>query len=190
MTIGSGGASQPTGRSAAHVVDTRQPPLHELIRLLRFMASHAPPARKPSAVGDLAARAVSSLLDGANALLGLHHPRACRDGTVYCALCLGESGRVTSGRASPSKRSASRSYAIGEQRARRRLPATNPIPPRAQPIGRLVPTAMPLVRLRGQRASATPATRRSRDGLANRTNRGRVPAAGGRITQAGAVRHR
>jgi hypothetical protein len=71
--------------------DPGEPSLRHLITLLDWMRERTQLAR-PSRTDDPLPTAAQSLLDGAAAVLGIHRPGALPDGTLYCAVCLGETG--------------------------------------------------------------------------------------------------
>jgi hypothetical protein len=78
----------PTRRTDQH---GPQAPLHELLDLLDRMGRHVG-QQYPNAHDDPTLRIAASMLDAAIALLGLHAPRARRDGSLYCAHCLDQAG--------------------------------------------------------------------------------------------------
>jgi len=80
------GAHSPDSRS-----DAREPSLRELLTLLDWMRERTELAR-PSRTEDPIPTAAAALLDGAGAILGIHRPGTLPDGSLYCAVCLGETG--------------------------------------------------------------------------------------------------
>jgi hypothetical protein len=84
-TAGGGGAGG--GRAQ----EGRESSLRDLLVLLDWIREEA--QRGPRDPGDDPMRAAAlSLLDGAVAMLRIHRPGTFPDGSLYCAVCLGESG--------------------------------------------------------------------------------------------------
>jgi len=71
--------------------DSHEPSLHDLLLLLDWIREQAERAPRHPADEPILAAALS-LLDGAAAMLRIHRPGNHADGSLYCAVCLSETG--------------------------------------------------------------------------------------------------